>query len=62
MKKDSIDEQKEKLLKAVLAAGGEIIGWQETKDSEGNTHIIPRVRIDKSALLKLEKERKKNGI
>ena len=58
MKKDSIDEQKEKMLQAVLAAGGEIVGWEEAKDSKGNTHIIPRVRIDKSALSKLEKERK----
>tara|TARA_B100000287_G_C19994585_1_gene528003 strand:- start:299 stop:475 length:177 start_codon:yes stop_codon:yes gene_type:complete len=58
MKKDSIDEDKEKMIQAVLAAGGEIVGWEEAKDSKGNTHIIPRIRIDKSALLKLEKERK----
>ena len=58
MKKDSIDEDKEKMIQAVLAAGGEIVGWEEAKDSKGNTHIIPRIRIDKSDLLKLEKERK----
>lgn len=46
------------LLENILAAGGEIVGWQEVTDSKGGIHIIPRVRIDKSALSKFEKERK----
>jgi hypothetical protein len=42
------------LLENILAAGGEIAGWQEVTDSKGDIHIIPRVRIDTSALLKLD--------
>ena len=51
MKKDSIDEMKVKMLQAVSAAGGVIVGWQEAKDSEGNTHIIPRIRISPEQLV-----------
>ena len=45
-------------LENILAVGGEIVGWQEVTDSKGDIRIIPRVRIDKSTLLKFEKERK----
>jgi len=50
-----------KLLEKILAAGGEIVGWQEVTDSKGGIHVIPRVKMDESALSKLKKERKQNG-
>ena len=48
----------EELLEAVLAAGGEIVGWDEVKDSKGNIHIVPRGKISKKDLAEFEKKRR----
>mgnify|MGYP001221776697 CR=1 FL=1 len=46
-----MDRKSAKLVQAVIAAGGEIIGWQEAKDSEGGIHLIPRIRISPEQLV-----------
>jgi len=56
--KKPIEEIKQEMLKAITAQGGEVVDWQSVTDSEGDIHIIPRVRISRENLAKFEKERK----
>ena len=56
--KKPIEEIKQEMLKAITAQRGEVVDWQSVTDSEGDIHIIPRVRISRENLAKFEKERK----